>query len=257
MQNPLNQPRKITPIPTPETKSPSTGKTKSLVDLNAMLYSKQIMKENISKYDILLTPEMAEVFLERNTNNRAFNNTNLRVLIDQMEKDEWKFTGEVLIFDINGNLINGQHRVQSVIDSGRAIEVSIVTGVEPEVFKVLDSGYVRQGADAYFIEGIENPNTASAACKFLYGYKRGKLDGRGDKGRSLTSQQLIDFYYENGPDAIDESVEFTLNIKGKDFTPVITPRVMAGFHYLFSEKNQQQAEEFLNKFYLGLGNADR
>jgi len=64
-----------------------------------------------------------------------------------MDSGEWQLTHQGIAFDKDGNLLDGQHRLQAVINHGRGVEFMVTRNLPHEVFSSLDRGVVRTLAD--------------------------------------------------------------------------------------------------------------
>lgn len=62
-----------------------------------------------------VTPRIAEAWLKKNTKNRSIRKHLLERYASDMRSGLWKLTGEPIIFNCDGTLIDGQHRLQSVV----------------------------------------------------------------------------------------------------------------------------------------------
>src|SRR6516225_3546597 len=89
----------------------------------------------------LVTPEKARAWLDLNHRNRTLSAGSVARLAAAMRRGEWMpDSTDAIGIDLDGGVINGQHRLQAVIESGIEIEMLVVTGVRPEVIKVIDQG---------------------------------------------------------------------------------------------------------------------
>jgi hypothetical protein len=117
---------------------------------------------------ITLTPQLAKELLAKNKNNRAVNRNTMLSYAHQMKKGKWKLNGETISIDIDGNVLNGQHRCYAVIESNTSIEVILVTGLPRSVFDTIDTGRCRLHSDVLTIAGVKNATTLGAALKKYY-----------------------------------------------------------------------------------------
>ena len=104
-----------------------------------------------------VTPEMAEKFLERNTRNRKLRQSVVNKYAADMRAGRWMVGPDAIAFDVNGAIINGQHRLWAVFESGMTVPMVVMTGLEPGVVAVLDDHLKRNMAD---VAGIRKPGTA-------------------------------------------------------------------------------------------------
>jgi len=89
-----------------------------------------------------VTPEMAQDWLDmRNPNN----NRNLSRLVagryaEAMRRGEWALTHQGIAFDTDGWLLDGQHRLQAVANSGVVVSLWVFPDVPRDTFDTLDVG---------------------------------------------------------------------------------------------------------------------
>jgi hypothetical protein len=117
-------------------------------------------------------PADADAMLKLNVRNRKVTLKNVALWVAAMERGEWMLNGETIIFDEDGNLFQGQHRLLAIKKSGKTIDVLIVRGIRRDAFKTLDSGRKRSIPDTLDINGEKNVNVLAAALRavsFLVG----------------------------------------------------------------------------------------
>lgn len=93
---------------------------------------------------VFVTPEMAAVWLRKqNKVNRKLRSWQVRMLEGALKRGERRMTSDAIGFDINGLLVNGQHRLQSCVSSGIGFWSLLVIGLEEKAFTVTDRGMAR------------------------------------------------------------------------------------------------------------------
>lgn len=128
-----------------------------------------------------ITPAQAWNWLETcNTHNRPLRQHVINDYTNQMKAGRWKLNGESIIFDSEGTLANGQHRLWACHESKASFECVVVTGVDPETFSTMDQGTKRSAADALYIDDKEhyagvNRHVLSAAAMLVYQYRQDTL----------------------------------------------------------------------------------
>ena len=83
----------------------------------------------------VITPEQATAYLQNNTKHRKIKQKKVDEYIKEMQDGKWCLNGKVLIFDRNGRLLNGQHRLSAVAQSGVPLTILVVRGVDPSVLE--------------------------------------------------------------------------------------------------------------------------
>jgi hypothetical protein len=103
----------------------------------------------------VVTPQLAEDLLRRNEKNRKVTHAQVLYYAGQMQRNDWVKTGQPLIFDTNGNLNDGQHRLWSSYLSSTAFTTYVISDIEPrpDMFAYIDNGKARTMADALATSG--------------------------------------------------------------------------------------------------------
>ncbi|NBW18470.1 MAG: hypothetical protein EBR82_61905 [Caulobacteraceae bacterium] len=115
-----------------------------------------------------LTPELATVYLERNTRNRKPKKGGVRNIVQNITDGDWVFNGSTIVFDCDGNMTDGQHRCIGVAQSGIAVPITVMYGVEPERAQdVTDQVINRSLADQLALHGYPNSHELASVLKFL------------------------------------------------------------------------------------------
>lgn len=93
------------------------------------------------KVPVIITPELAEEFLKRNTSNiRVLNKRRVKEnLAPDIAAGNWVPLNAVVAFDELGCLKNGQHTCAAVVEGGRPIIAWVQTGITQEQEMVMDN----------------------------------------------------------------------------------------------------------------------
>lgn len=101
----------------------------------------------IETMELSITPERAYQWLERNANNRPIRMPHIKNLARQMALGRWELSPEPVVFAKSGRLLDGQHRLMAVIESGATIRATVALVENEDVFRVLDQGVNRSNSD--------------------------------------------------------------------------------------------------------------
>jgi len=86
-----------------------------------------------------ITPDLASSILSKsNINNRPMKLHWVKTLASAINRNEWQLTHQGIAFDKNQMLIDGQHRLMAIVMSGKTVPMIVTTGLEREVFEVVD-----------------------------------------------------------------------------------------------------------------------
>ena len=79
-----------------------------------------------------ITPEMAEQYLGFNHQHREIKSSKVDKLASAMIEGDWQLNGKTIVFDKDGKLLNGQHRLTAVVLSGQPLTTLVVRGIDKE-----------------------------------------------------------------------------------------------------------------------------
>jgi hypothetical protein len=121
----------------------------------------------------LVTPADAARYLLLNINNRPKRRNLTAKYASEMRSGHWGVNGQDIIFDENGNMIDGQHRCEGVIEAGVPVYMGVKRGVPASNFVTLDSGASRTAADVVSIAGIQYASVVTSAARLVLLYSMG------------------------------------------------------------------------------------
>lgn len=133
---------------------------------------------SIKGVETLVTPAQAEKWLEKSAPNRPVSDATVRQYATDMRKGNWRLTGQAVIFDWNGNLIDGQHRLWAVVESQQSVSMFVVHGVDPEAFMSIDRNRPRTLATILTLMGVTSASRAVAVVRQMEVAKRGEDYGK-------------------------------------------------------------------------------
>ena len=92
----------------------------------------------------LITPEKAKEYLANQFRNRALRPTKIKDYVRQMKTNKWLVNGEPIIFDKSGRLIDGQHRLNAVIQADTPQTFDVRRNVDAAAAASIDTGASRK-----------------------------------------------------------------------------------------------------------------
>ena len=123
-----------------------------------------------------VTPQIALDWLCRNRGNRKVTLATLQKYAKNMLSGRWKRTGQGIVFDRNGKLLEGQHRLLACLFSGASFTTFVVTDASDEanIFAYIDNGKIRSASDALYTSGSNGcSKMLAAATKIAVRYEAG------------------------------------------------------------------------------------
>jgi hypothetical protein len=143
-----------------------------------------------------ITPEKATQYLQTNTKNRPLSRIFVRSYADTMRKGKWLLNGVPIIFDNEGRLIDGQHRLQAVVEAGIPVKFDVARGASPDAFTTYDCGRHRNLSQLIGMQGVKNYTlTAAIVASNRSLVTTGRLQANNAKG-SQQKKLTNDDYYE-------------------------------------------------------------
>lgn len=110
-----------------------------------------------------VTPSLAREWLKFNTENRPFRRNVADGYKAAFQRGEYLATHQGVAFDVNGRLLDGQHRLTAISEmpDDFVVEMLVTTGLPTPAFKVIDQGLKRTHSDVLSI-----PQGLAAVARF-------------------------------------------------------------------------------------------
>lgn len=196
-----------------------------------------------------IAPAEAKQLLLAMEPQRVIRPTWVQKLAADMKAKRWHFTHQGIAFDEAGHLIDGQHRLMAIIESGCAVEMTVTFNVPKTAFKYMDRHQRRNVADDLVTSSTVDRKLAkliSACVRPMNNIDRGALpwasgaDHRPnfDMAAAVLSRHPL----------LTVSAEYTY---GKSHRSIVPATALAVFGCLFMEKNQNKALTFLDQVTIG------
>lgn len=146
-----------------------------------------------------ITPKRAQLYLERNPNNRPLRKSHVLFLAKQMSLGEWQVTHQGIAFDENGDLSDGQHRLAAIVKVGVPVAMMVTYGVARGKFTAFDTGIGRTNSD---VTGI-NRNVVSVINVLVAVYSDANL------GPKVMPQETLRFAKVFQPELTELAIHST------------------------------------------------
>lgn len=208
---------------------------------------------------VLITPEIAKRWLGRNELNRLFSRENARSLAEEMSAGYWRENGESIVFDRAGSLIDGQHRLQGVVNSGHDYLCVVVTGIESEVRPTVDTGQKRTSANNLQMSGEKNASTLAATILLWRGYESRQVVEMTHPYKRTSISGILEYLGEwpELREAVQTARHLIPQKQGRSIIPT-SEVAMVWYAIVESGASRDRANEFLGStlsgFDLGPGN---
>lgn len=134
----------------------------------------KIEKDGVTVEFVEVTPQLAKKWLDNH--NKLNRNMRFRVVgsyATDMEADEWDLNGETVKFADDGTLIDGQHRLQGIVDSNKTLTLIVVRGLPKSAQATIDRNSVRRFSDTLKLAGEPNHLALAALIRAVFMWKKG------------------------------------------------------------------------------------
>jgi hypothetical protein len=99
-----------------------------------------------------VTPEIAYQWLKQNNFNRPMNQRLVEKYVRQMRSGNWRRTHQGIAFDSRGIILDGQHRLWAVAQSGQSVPMLVFLNEDLSVHDSIDSSKPRSLLDVIRLE---------------------------------------------------------------------------------------------------------
>lgn len=192
-----------------------------------------------------VTPELAGEWLKLNTLNRPKKLQKIALYAADMKAGHWPRTGATICFGKSGRLLDGQNRLQAIVDSGATVRVLVVWDLDDDVFDVIDGGARRTASDVLVIEGYEGWAAAcgATAARIAMNLSANRLP------YALTySPQNVRRFVSDQPDLMS-SVQFIESVPRR---PAPMPHsAAAALHFFMAQRDSDLADLLMTQLYRG------
>lgn len=169
-----------------------------------------------------VTPELALQMLERHGPNRRVHPQRVDQYARDMKRGAWKENGETIKLDAEGRLVDGQHRLNAVVESGVPVRMAVAFNVPSDAMLTIDTGRPRGFADVTSIQGETNAIVLASVARWIFKYETDAMQ----QSESISHSELGDVL--NRHPRLRDSVHAVVCIKNR----VAPPAPLAFVHYM-------------------------
>jgi len=121
-------------------------------------------------YDVKITPEMAEGWIEMEGLNRPITDGLVAKYAELMGRNLWPNTGDTYKFTDEGEFIDGRHRARALLLAAKLYGVEYIYGdialdLDPAIKTLVNSGKPTTAAQALAMEGVDYYSMTAAVIK--------------------------------------------------------------------------------------------
>jgi hypothetical protein len=201
-----------------------------------------------------ITPETADKWLALNHANRRLSDPVVSRLVGIIQRGEWMpDCTDGIGLDLDGGVINGQHRLTAISHSGQSVRALVIRNVRPEVIKVIDQGRGRTFVQLLQMRGdVAAPTVVAPALDWLYRMNAG-FEQSMPTAFKPTIPQLLDLLAEH------RNIVQSVPAAQEAFrTAQLPPKgQLCAYHYAMASVDSELADDFFNALATGVDLGER
>lgn len=141
-------------------------------------------------HKITITPDIAHHWLTyHNNKNRPVSEHIVNMYCRDLNAKKWPLMGDMISFDWDGEMINGQHRCEAIEKTGIPLTAWVYFGADPAIRKITDRQRKRQSGQQYTMDGLPEGKTISAILSNYLAYQNHIYSHIGEAGSQFTDYQ--------------------------------------------------------------------
>ena len=197
------------------------------------------------------TWQMAEEALGKNTINRHLREGDVakygRLMAEKLwgvkdAKQTFRASAMPLVFDWDGNLIDGQHRLHAQVKSRTTQYWYVLRNVPPETQQIIDTGIYRTSADLLKFAGYQNYIVLASVARWAWMLEQGVTSS----GRvKVANDEVLDMVLRH-PD-LTHSAEIGQYVRGAGFVPVNPTPIGAAHWWIAQHNDHAEADMFMER----------
>lgn len=191
-------------------------------------------------------PELAQEYLALNIDhNRSPMNDRIERMARDMRNGDWLPTADPIKFNLAGRLIDGQHRLRSIMVSKTIQRLLVARGVVEDAVYVIDTGAARSAKQALRIANPDSRNNGDlvAISQLVAAYDRGSLRNTASiisSRERMTNAEVIRYIEENR-DALEAAERMAAWVKRSIPAP---GSALGAAYFILARIDTQAASEF-------------
>lgn len=202
----------------------------------------------------IITPEKATAYLNTSKGNRPLSKIKVKLYADIIRSGGWMDNGTTIVFDNEGHLIDGHHRLSAIVMAGIPVKMDVGRGAPPEAFTTIDCGRQRNFQQLLAIQGVKNYSRVGsivAANELICMYGR-LYDNNGlsnMKGGRLDNTAKFNLYLKD-PEGFQHAGNFIVKLESR--CAILSSGWAGGIYYYLIHSggyDEKFVEEFFDDLY--------
>lgn len=168
---------------------------------------------------MLITPEVAGLWLDLNEINRKMAPRNVVKFHGDMARERWAVTGEAIKFAITGQLLDGQNRLAALARGTRSVVILVVRGLTVESQKFMDQGQARTTAQRFALSGEKYTGLLASISMQAIRIERTTPNSAYDPVEAISQSEQEEWVSRNP--GIRPTIERWVNLNPQGVTPTV------------------------------------
>jgi len=209
-----------------------------------------VVSPKIQHAIVMVDSATAKRWLDRNTQNRTIRQGVVARYRSDMSEGRWSFAGDPIRFDVDGRMLDGQHRLTALSElNDVTVPMLVVRGLPSEAQDVMDQGSRRTPGDQLSLRSTKDANHVAATIKQYLLWQEGYLFRDAKAGKSaITTTRVVEFA-DNNKGAV-AAIQKLASVSKQNDAP---PSVAGAAALAFAQINIDQAQEFFTLLARGAG----
>lgn len=195
----------------------------------------------------LITPELAKAYLAfRNDQNRPISKAATIRHARDMKEGRWSVTGQGIIFDKTGKLVDGHHRLTAAVDHGVSFMSLVIRGVAADAITDIDGGRSRTAADMAHMNGVADATTMCSIMGIILVHERWGVKHMKEMDKAATKAEIVDAL------KVYPDIEICASRGRSAHKHKLMSKKAGGFCYwAFRKQNREMADKFWEELITG------
>lgn len=188
-----------------------------------------------------VTPDVARAWLEGNTRNRNLRWAVVDAIVRDILSGNWVLNGETIKISVDGNVIDGQHRLHGIVKAGVPVQSFVVCGLPMEVQDTVDTGRARTLGDQLTLHGNKRAHALAAVAAWAFRWEQGQRS----KGGNFKVTHTEAIAYINSHPQLYDAMAFSS--RARHSFPLIRETVYGLAWWLLTSASRERGEQFMEK----------
>jgi hypothetical protein len=195
----------------------------------------------------MVGPDLARIWLGYNSRNRHIKQATIAAYARDMAAGKWMLRGDAIEFSAEPALLNGQHRLHAIVESGVTVPILVGRNVDEAVQAVTDTPAVRTFADQLVLASVPNAKTVAAVARRGLMWDRGIVSNVGGAYKPTHSEMAA--WISRNPE-VHDAAEIAVSVRSQ----IRLPGSVSGLAYIvFRRIDRDEANDFLGRLADGAG----